>query len=410
MPTFTTVALERLLQPVGRDSHDSSSPLKLFNAQNSSNCASPKRSSHIYFSPALYTTPDPTPVADYPASVSPSPYVYNCKRRNFSGQDNPPNEVQLSQKKEKKILSCDDRDELSLSAVGEAAASSGNPPQNHDDQQEESLVNFFKVLEEPNGNSSVEGRSVMDDDFFEPQVSMSVTSGDDGSSTSDKWKNSRALTPSEFYDAPEEFLSDSSLASPTSNLNFEAELCAARIHLLEEIERRSRAEQALADMCKQWDTICHKMSQAGLSFPVASATGGMQLETELADELCQEVAVARAVAEAVGRGCARAESEAAAEAIINSKNYEITRLRDKLQYYGAVNHEMSLRNQEIVEATRQRRHRRKRRQRWMWTCIGTSIVLGASLLGYLHLPCPGKAPLPISSEDSSLPSDPSASP
>ncbi|XP_068660375.1 uncharacterized protein [Aristolochia californica] len=416
MPTFTAVALERLIDPGERGSHlktNSPSSLKQLNAPNKNNVPIPKKSSHIYFSPSLYTTPDPTPIPDYPVSVSPSPYVYNRKRRNFSLHENPNHGLQISRPAAVgEAISRQDHDELSLKTpvVAEAAASSAAPSSsghqpNGDGYhyRDESLSRIPEVVKEPNGESPVKGRPLLVDDFFEPHASVRITSDDGGGNlTCDHWKCASDMSQSEFYDAREEFFSDgsSSLASPSSNVNIEAELRAIRVHLLEEIERRKQAEQAVADICKQWHLISQKMSHLGLSSQAVSVSGETGLDIKLAEQFCQEVVVARTVAEAVGRGCARAESEAAAEVIINSKNHEITRLRDKLQYYEAVNQEMSLRNQEVVEMARQGRNRRKRRLRWMWTCIGTSVVFGASALAYLYLPRMGESPLPASCEDS----------
>lgn len=105
-------------------------------------------------------------------------------------------------------------------------------------------------------------------------------------------------------------------------------------------------------MRNHWQSInSHwRASRVGLSL---SGTQEYEVDTELelddrVEKFCQEVVVARFVSEAVGRGLARAEIEAAAETVLESKNLEISRLRDKLQYYEAVNHEMFQRNQEVV--------------------------------------------------------------
>ncbi|GJY93469.1 hypothetical protein Tco_0509251 [Tanacetum coccineum] len=49
------------------------------------------------------------------------------------------------------------------------------------------------------------------------------------------------------------------------------------------------------------------------------------------------------------RGIARAELEVEMESQMQSKNFEIARLLDRLHYYKAVNHEMSQRNQESID-------------------------------------------------------------
>lgn len=101
-------------------------------------------------------------------------------------------------------------------------------------------------------------------------------------------------------------------------------------------------------MRSQWERIVNCLSQVGLSFPMTSETGSTLLEIESVEQFCQEIIITRFVSEAIGRGQARAEIEADAEVIINSKNQEIGRLQDKLQYCEAVNREMSQRNQEIM--------------------------------------------------------------
>lgn len=54
------------------------------------------------------------------------------------------------------------------------------------------------------------------------------------------------------------------------------------------------------------------------------------------------------VADVIGRGCAWAEVEYEMGCRINSKDFEISQLRDRIQYYKIVIHEMSQRNQEAV--------------------------------------------------------------
>ncbi|MCL7030570.1 hypothetical protein MKW94_025866 [Papaver nudicaule] len=143
-------------------------------------------------------------------------------------------------------------------------------------------------------------------------------------------------------------------------------------------------------MRNHWQSINSHWHASGVELCLPGTQEyGVDTELELdgkVEKFCQEVVVARFVSEAIGRGLARAEVEAAAETVLESKNLEISRLRDKLQYYEAVNHEMFQRNQEVVELTRKQREVRKMKQRWIWSCIGLSITLGASLLAYSYLP------------------------
>ena len=84
-----------------------------------------------------------------------------------------------------------------------------------------------------------------------------------------------------------------------------------------------------------------------VSFPVIQYAEDVQVEINSA-AICQEITVSKFVSEAIERGLVQAEAEAAAEEVIHSKNHEISHLRDQLQYYEAVNREMSQRNQEIL--------------------------------------------------------------
>lgn len=141
----------------------------------------------------------------------------------------------------------------------------------------------------------------------------------------------------------------SSLNGSTCGPNIEWELRTTKLKFLEEIERRKTAEDALNMMRCQWQNISTVLSQAGLTLPSPSdVIGNMQLDNASIEQLYQEVVVSRFVAEAIGKGQARAEAELAAESVLESKNQEISRLRDRLRYYEAVNHEMSQRNQEII--------------------------------------------------------------
>lgn len=113
-----------------------------------------------------------------------------------------------------------------------------------------------------------------------------------------------------------------------------------------EVGKRKKAEEAVKHMHAQWSRIARQLSQLGFSFPIIDKSGNLIQGSDGIELLPQQIAVARLVAEAVGRGDARAEAEAASEALVNAKNVEIARLRDRLQYYEAVNHEMTQRNLE----------------------------------------------------------------
>ena len=121
---------------------------------------------------------------------------------------------------------------------------------------------------------------------------------------------------------------------------------ATRLSLLDEIGKR-KAEDVFRLMYSQWQRVADLLlAQSGLRFPAPSNC--MQFEIGPVEQFCQELVVTRFDSEALGQGLARAETEIAAEEIFKAKDQEISRLRDRLQYYEAVNHEMSQRNQEVI--------------------------------------------------------------
>jgi len=78
--------------------------------------------------------------------------------------------------------------------------------------------------------------------------------------------------------------------------------------------------------------------------------------------------------------------ESEMETVIAAKNFEIARLSDRVQYYEAANREMSQRNQEAIEMSRQQRKERKRRQKWFWGSVGLAVTLGATAIAWSYLP------------------------
>ncbi|KAJ9703505.1 hypothetical protein PVL29_005026 [Vitis rotundifolia] len=137
-----------------------------------------------------------------------------------------------------------------------------------------------------------------------------------------------------------------------------------------------------------WQTISQQLSLVGLTLPADLAVVGEdgQPDVDIAQELSQQVSIARFVSDSIGRGIAKAQVEMEMEAQMDSKNFEIARLWDRLHYYDAVNREMSQRNQESLELTRRERQRRKRRQRWVWGSIAAVITVGTAALAWSYLP------------------------
>lgn len=130
--------------------------------------------------------------------------------------------------------------------------------------------------------------------------------------------------------------------------DLQAELREMRLNLLMEMENRKQAEESVANMQRQWEKIRQKLLLVGLTVPLLSANEDEMLNFDLVEDLSQQVAVARFVSESVGRGIAKAEVETEMEALVESKNFEIARLTDRLHYYEAMNHEMCQRNQEAI--------------------------------------------------------------
>lgn len=117
-----------------------------------------------------------------------------------------------------------------------------------------------------------------------------------------------------------------------------------------EIEKRKEVEESLKSMQSQWERIRQGFSLVGIVLPAdltAFAEGG-QLNSDPVDDICQQVYIARFISNTIGKGTARAEMEAEMKAQLDSKNFEISRLLERLHYYETMNREMSQRNQEAV--------------------------------------------------------------
>ncbi|CAA6668838.1 unnamed protein product [Spirodela intermedia] len=142
------------------------------------------------------------------------------------------------------------------------------------------------------------------------------------------------------------------------------------------MDRRKKAEDALEHLQNILQRMAEQLSPvSAVTFSLSRPGGKDPLwDASSAAQFCQEV---------IGLG--RGRSRGCAEAVIEAKNHEIARLRDRLQYYEAVNQEMSQRNQEAIELARRQRQRRKVRRRWVVGCVGLSIAVGASLMAFSYL-------------------------
>lgn len=345
MPTFTSIALESLIEPRFRDSYRDSAKKSEKKRdvkevrEEEEEVKKPSRN-RVNISPALYITPEPTPIVySSSESLSPSPYVANRKGR---GGLRRRSEV-LVRKEEERV---------------------------------EEVVMEDKVV-----RKDEEVREVVEEseEFVDTRCdTLSVGSSSDVRDLG----SVSGWNPVDFYDADDDFSHDGSMSSTLHSCHsFESEMRATRLSLLDEIGKRKIAEDALGLMYSQWQRVADLLlAQAGLRFPAPSI--GMQFEIGPIEQFCQELVVTRFVSEAVGQGLARAEAEIAAEEIFKAKDQEISRLRDRLQYYEAVNHEMSQRNQEVIEVARKQRKKKKTLQKWLLGGLVVSIAIGSSVVVY----------------------------
>jgi len=157
-----------------------------------------------------------------------------------------------------------------------------------------------------------------------------------------------------------------------------------RLGLLMEIERRRQAEATLEQMQVHWRRLRDQLADVGMFLPLDPTRS--QYSMNLADELRCQLEVTRFVSDTLGSDLAKTEVEMEMEAELEAKNFEITRLSDRLHYYETVNQEMSQRNQEAIEVARRDGQKRKRRQRWIWGSIAATITLGSGVLAWSYLP------------------------
>ncbi|RZS01715.1 hypothetical protein BHM03_00031648 [Ensete ventricosum] len=315
--------------------------------------------------PALYAIPESTPLPDSPSSFPPaSPYIINHKRRGprllngGSRPQPPPPPPQVEQKAE--AVNGNGVEVGVSGSHGNEFDGKGKPGASHGGQGEPDPVTVElheEKLKDAHVESGVVGSEELAkpcpvegdmeiEDFFDPNDSLSTSSNPelDRSNGSVCW---RPGTPSgEYFDAFEEISGD---GTSQSYRIIEDELRETRLNLLMEIERRKQTEEAVENLQNQWKMLSHHLSLVGLKFSAPYFTIEVDKQSNVDPaELCQHIVVSRFVADAIGRACSRAEVEMETEPLIESKNFEIARLRDRLQYYEAANREMSQRNQEAI--------------------------------------------------------------
>ncbi|KAL8152003.1 hypothetical protein V2J09_021811 [Rumex salicifolius] len=433
MPTFTAVALERFLEP--RDSkleRSNSTPGRTNgaasldsrpvpvphrkpsvplppphpnavrrNSSSSTTTAEKEKAPWPQISPGLYSTPESTPLPDSPTLLSPSPYLINHKRRGPRLQKSFSEDDVLKAKMVDEIvpsssdLSGTDVEAESFSLVDDAVAASAQLNSSEERKanglHQENIENgvVFQVNGETKdlpGPSSVEKESEIED-FYDPQESMSVTSNTDGEDFGADL-SARAITPGGvFYDAWDDLSSDSGRVLHSLH-DFESELREMKLSLLMEVEKRKQAEDTLNSMQSQWQRLREGLRKVGLVLPtnLSTVSQDSSVQADFTEDIRQQIFVTRFVSESLGDAAARAECEEEMQAQLESKNFEIARLCDRLHYYETMNREMSQRNQETIELARRDRHRRNRMQMWVWGSIATAVTLGSVALAWSYIP------------------------
>ncbi|KAL9245883.1 hypothetical protein vseg_019482 [Gypsophila vaccaria] len=348
--------------------------------------------------PALYTTPEstPLPISPTPSFPPSSPFLINHKRR---GPRLAKSVSEQNVAAAASTFSGRDAASTELARTRSLFDESVSSQRNDDDVFDEVVDNVYvdvvvddsvDAVVDVNGGGASRGTAEVSEseDFFDPQESMSYSSSVNGDDYSFERSAKTYATSSEFYDAWEELSSDSGRQSAQRTLSdVETELREMRLTLLLEIEKRKQVEEVVQSMQSRWQMLREKLGVAGLVLPANLAVlDETQSDVSPTEDICRQIHLARFVSESVGRGIARAEVEDEMKAQLEVKNFEIARLCDRLHYYETMNREMSQMNQEAVEIARNDRHKRKRRQKWIWGSIATAITLGSAALAWSYLP------------------------
>ncbi|KAL5704018.1 hypothetical protein ACHQM5_022496 [Ranunculus cassubicifolius] len=360
MPTFTSVTLDRFLEP-----GEGKSPKRTM----------PTIDKKIQFSDTSFSFP-------------PTPHTINQKRnetpffKNFS-QGDASVQQEVTEKLEIQNRNMNGKDVLLTAPV--------LSPNADVVKTYEKFAGFHNGKLQNNNmhvNVDFSESELQSEDFYDPRESMSVSNETDDNTGN--YCNFKVSTPmAVFYDAPDD-LSECGSQSCSSLRDVESELRERRLSWLMEMESRNQAEETVEILKRQWERLAQKLADEGLTLPSASTIFAEDEKSEgfdPAEQLCEQIRLARAVSVSVGRAEAKAEADLELESKIESKNFEIQRLLQRLNYYETVNGEMSLRNQEATEMARRLKQRRKRKQRWIWGTVGASVVLGSmALAAWSYLP------------------------
>ncbi|RDX78222.1 hypothetical protein CR513_41527 [Mucuna pruriens] len=413
MPTFTAIAFDRLIEPGASKPAYKSAPSampvsKKLPRRSSEPTGRKKPPPRPQLKPALYATPEVTPLPDSPSSFPPSPYIINHKRRgprllkslseanvqvkqkdldneNANGKSNDAVVASLDGDIQVSSTNTEPVKEEQVNSIHDADLSSnegGDLEHGHGEGESSGILNESHMDKVVALNLERDGES---EDFFDPHDSMSLRSFTDGEDNTGREQAMKFSTAGwEFFDAWEELSSDS--GTQNSHYDIKADLHEIRLSLLMEIEKRKQIEESLNSMRSQWERLRQGLSLVGIVLPADLTAEGGQLSSDPMEDVCQQLYIARFISNSIGKGIARAEVEMEMEAQLESKNFEIARLLERLHCYETMNREMSQRNQEAVEMARRERQKRSRRQRWIWGSITTAITLGTAAIAWSYLP------------------------
>ncbi|GAB4847458.1 hypothetical protein Ancab_026515 [Ancistrocladus abbreviatus] len=352
-------------------------------------------------SPALYATPVSTPLPDSPTSFPPSPYVINHKRRgprlqkSFSEQN-----VLSKQQRDKGAAESfgngrSSDTELEIEKLGNVGVVDANANRNSNLIEEEKVNGFRGKKGEEVGDNSGIGENGEQKVVFGSSLELE-------SEVEDFFDPQESMSFTSNTDAEDNNSVERSVKTSTPMTEF--------FDAWEELSSDSTRQQqpSIYDLAtelreirmnlsreiekqKQAEEALNNMQRQWQMLRQKMMDVGLVLPADLttsdpSEDICRQVYLVRIVSESIGRGTAKAEAEEEMKVQLEAKNFEIARLYDRLHYYEAMNREMSQRNQEAMEMARRDRHQRRRRQRWVWGSIAAAITLGSVALAWSYFP------------------------
>nr|ABB45854.1 hypothetical protein [Eutrema halophilum] len=304
-----------------------------------SNQQKEKTFSRPQMSPSLYATPKEIPLPFSPSSSPPSPYIC-CHKARWPILLKSSSELDLPCHPNTLIADAEGTTSLRSFPISQAIAEDHTNGV-HDRPVWDCSPPHRKLWNDNSANNGLEWESYLlesvrmkankSEDFCTTAQSVSEFTSDTGLEDDAGAENSHKLFSSggEFYDARDELSTDSGTQSSVNHI--ESELRGMRLSLLMEIERRRQAEETLEKMQLHWRRLREQLAHVGLFVPLDPTSS--QYSMNIADELRCQLEVARFVSDSVGSDLAKAEVEMEMESELEAKNFEITRLSDRLHYY-----------------------------------------------------------------------------